>query len=348
LKKIIHIVTDLKVGGAEVLMLKLLPCLDGEHYVFSIGNTPSRIRDELKLLNIPVYSLKTQVGFIKFFSVISKASFIHGWLYHGCLLAYFSALVFRKPLIWGIHHSLQSISSEKKSTKIIIQLLAILSKKPSKVIYVSINSLVQHTNYGFNKMNNIVITNGVHMPGTKIKQKKSYEHKRFLAVGRNNPIKGFNILIKAFQTLCVNHKNITLTIIGRGVPRLNQQVVEQGLAGKVELIDEVKDVSLYYPKFDYFIISSLSEALPMSLVEAMSFGLLPITTDVGDCATVVSEFGLVCEANSSNALYDVMNRALNINIPYQKIEQQKKHIAINFSHSSMLDSYNTLYELKNE
>jgi len=65
-----------------------------------------------------------------------------------------------------------------------------------------------------------------------------------------------------------------------------------------------KDVSAIYNAFDLATLSSLSEGSPNVISEAMSCGVLCVSTNVGDAAEIMGNFGVVVPARNPEALAD--------------------------------------------
>jgi glycosyltransferase involved in cell wall biosynthesis len=82
-----------------------------------------------------------------------------------------------------------------------------------------------------------------------------------------------------------------LLIVGDGPERGALQVLAErlGLAGQIEFIGQVDDPSPYYRSFDIFALSSDTEQMPLSVLEAMAAGLPIASTDVGDVSTMVAD-----------------------------------------------------------
>ena len=72
--------------------------------------------------------------------------------------------------------------------------------------------------------------------------------------------------------------------------------------GQVHLMPFVKDPERLYPSFSLLSLCSLSEALPMVLLEAMACGVPCVGTDVGDCKDVIGDTGLVVPPGDASAL----------------------------------------------
>jgi len=107
------------------------------------------------------------------------------------------------------------------------------------------------------------------------------------SIGRLEPIKGYDIMVEAFERLLADWPNgVTaphLMIAGDGSERarLDQLITSRGLAGRAHLLGWRDDVHELLATFSFFTMSSRSEGTSVSLLEAMSTGLCPVVTRVG-------------------------------------------------------------------
>jgi GalNAc-alpha-(1->4)-GalNAc-alpha-(1->3)-diNAcBac-PP-undecaprenol alpha-1,4-N-acetyl-D-galactosaminyltransferase len=107
------------------------------------------------------------------------------------------------------------------------------------------------------------------------------EMKRLLAVGRLDEGKQFGMLIKVFASLARHHTHWSLRIVGEGPLRatLQQQIVELGLEGCVELPGRTANIGEVLAESDAFVLTSKYEGFPNALLEAMAVGLPCVTFD---------------------------------------------------------------------
>ena len=110
-----------------------------------------------------------------------------------------------------------------------------------------------------------------------------------LFVGRLAPIKSLHTLIRAAVLAQPRVPGLQLWIVGHGHERqrLEDLVKELGAEDLVTFWGERLDVAGFFSVADVYCMSSTSEGLPMSLLQAMSIGLPTIVTDVGGMAEVV-------------------------------------------------------------
>lgn len=116
-------------------------------------------------------------------------------------------------------------------------------------------------------------------------------------VGRLAPVKNHPLLLHAFRAALSSMPGLRLWMIGDGSERkkLESLAGELGMASQVTFWGEQLDVTPFFSAADAFIMSSKSEGLPMSLLQAFSLGLPSIVTDVGGMAEVIrlAQAGLV-------------------------------------------------------
>ncbi len=108
-------------------------------------------------------------------------------------------------------------------------------------------------------------------------------------VGRLEPIKNHALLFRALQGALTATPTLRLWMVGDGSerPRLERLATELGIATQVTFWGRQVDVAPFLSGADAFVMSSTSEGLPISLLQAFSLGLPSIVTDVGGMAEVV-------------------------------------------------------------
>jgi glycosyltransferase involved in cell wall biosynthesis len=158
----------------------------------------------------------------------------------------------------------------------------------SKIITVDKNSI--------NDVRKLKINNVGYLPnGVNLNQFKNKKHKRnnkviFLFIGRIEKDKGLEYLIKAVNKLKESNKNFQVWLVGIGldqnyfrklVIRLNltEYIIFWGKKKTKEVID-------YYYKADVFILPSLHEGFPLTILEAWAAELPVVTTNVGGISGV--------------------------------------------------------------
>lgn len=96
------------------------------------------------------------------------------------------------------------------------------------------------------------------------------------------PEKNLSTLLKAFARVLPAHPNTSLLIVGDGPDRLSlQQEAERlGIGAKTFFPGATAEVATHLRSIDIFVMASVSESLPNSLMEAMSCGCTPLASDL--------------------------------------------------------------------
>ncbi len=131
-------------------------------------------------------------------------------------------------------------------------------------------------------------------------------------VGRLEPVKNHALLFQAFRAALSSAPNLRLWMVGDGSQReaLEKLSQELGISQEVSFWGQQLEVAPFFSAADAFIMSSKSEGLPMSLLQALSVGLPAIVTDVGGMAEVVrlAQAGLVVQGNDPSQMTDAILR----------------------------------------
>lgn len=114
--------------------------------------------------------------------------------------------------------------------------------------------------------------------------RKAYEGERektIVAVGRVDKNKNHELLIRAFTLLSEEFPSYRLIIYGEGEEKepLLKLVRELGMEKKISLPGAVDDVAEVIYKTGVFVLSSNTEGMPNTLMEAMAMGLPVVSTD---------------------------------------------------------------------
>ena len=110
-----------------------------------------------------------------------------------------------------------------------------------------------------------------------------------LYVGRLAVVKNLSFLLEAFGLALQTNSSLRLWLVGDGSERrtLEELAHQLGVASNITFWGEQLDPAPFFSAADAFIMSSTSEGLPISLLQAFSIGLPAIVTDVGGMAEAV-------------------------------------------------------------
>ena len=140
--------------------------------------------------------------------------------------------------------------------------------------------------------------------------------KLILAVGRLDPTKGFDRLIRAFSELARPYPDWDLAIVGEGAQRADLQrcIAACGIVNRVRLVGRVGNLGDWYARADLYVLSSHAEGFPNALLEAMAHGVPSISTacETGpaDIVTHGSTGLLVDSVDATTALREAMQALL--------------------------------------
>jgi glycosyltransferase involved in cell wall biosynthesis len=160
---------------------------------------------------------------------------------------------------------------------------------------------------GINPEKISVIHNGVDTEIFTQKQyKREQEKQQILWVGRFVSGKGVEYLIDAFSLVRQKMPNTNLVLVGEGPGRttIQEQIKNRALQASVTLINHLDNTKLpeVYKKSDVFVLPSLMEGVPRTILEAMSCGIPVITTNLPHLRHLVDRAGLVIPPKDPSSL----------------------------------------------
>ncbi len=159
--------------------------------------------------------------------------------------------------------------------------------------------------------------------------------------------KNHKIAIEALSE--INNPNIKLLIVGDGYLKesLQDLVLFHGLADSVLFAGRQSDIVGFLSILDVFLLPSLSEGLPMALLEAMSCGKAVIASRVGEIVNVLrdGENGLLVDADDVEQLKKAIHLFVDNQPLIEKIGHTARETVVEkFSSRRMSHDYCTLYD----
>ncbi|KAA0890485.1 glycosyltransferase [Oryzomonas rubra] len=168
------------------------------------------------------------------------------------------------------------------------------------------------------------------------------------AIGRFSREKGFDRLIEAVAILAQKRQDIRLVILGDGDLRreLEQKVRELGLENRVLMPGYRENARSYLPFFRVFVLSSLTEGLPLVLLEAMQAGVPVVATSVGGVPEVLQhgKAGILVPAPRAVDLSEGIGRVMmDEALAAEMADRCKKIVVSTYSSRAMAENYAKIY-----
>lgn len=365
--KILHLITDLDTGGAEISLYRLLAGTDRTQFdnqvVSLIPIGP--VGEKIHALGIPVRSLDLQPGRPTLSALFRLAGLLHRekpailqtWLYHADLLGLLAAKMTRTPaVVWNIRNSEMDLSKYRRLSGIVLRICAWLSGWPQAVISNSRAGRDFHARFGYHPIRWEIIPNGVDIQVFKPDPEARLWMRRELdlapetiligQVARFDPMKDQASFLRAAGQFIRSGSNAQFVMIGQDVTSENVALVEiirqEELEGRVYLLGRREDTPRTNAALDILVsASSFGEGFPNVVAEAMASGVPCVVTDVGDSAHLVANTGIVVPPRNSQALAAAWVELLSLTASerFALGQRARQRIIQHFSLEKMVQAY---------
>ena len=186
------------------------------------------------------------------------------------------------------------------------------------------------------------------------KQSKPWSERAwdFLHIARFSEAKNHRGLVDAVAALVAKDKGrfggVRIALVGAGPlePEIRERVSCLGLDKNIEFLGLRDDVPELLHNSRCFILPSIYEGLPMSILEAMAAALPVLATAVGGVPDIVEDgvTGVLVKPGDSNALAEAMGELLESPEHMQSLATAGKAVASQYDCSIVAAAYSELYE----
>jgi glycosyltransferase involved in cell wall biosynthesis len=192
-----------------------------------------------------------------------------------------------------------------------------------------------------------VVPNGVEIDDYQLSSGPTHA---MIAVGRLVPIKGFDVLIRAFAVVAAQSPAATLSIVGDGPERANLETLTDalGLRRRLRLLGHSDDVPGLLSQSGMYVISSHSEGLPLTLLEAMAARLPVVAAAVGGIPEVVrnrSEAMLVPAGNVERLATALLELIAQPELAGRLAANARARVLERYTMEAMASRYERIYGL---
>lgn len=168
-------------------------------------------------------------------------------------------------------------------------------------------------------------------------------------VGNLFAVKGQVYLLRACQAVARTFPDFVLLVAGEGdqLGALEKEASDLGIANNVKFLGFREDVPVLLQAMDIFVLPSLSEGLPLSVLEALSLQKPVVATNVGGIPEIVEDgvTGFLVPPKNPDALAKAILQMLqHPRIAADMGQAGRKRVEEDFGLAKMLREYQSLYE----
>lgn len=350
--KIAIVVPVLITGGAETMATRLAIALKkagNDVVVISMySKQNSNLEKLLEKQNIKVYFLGksthgSKKAMFRLFKLLNeiKPDVVHSHIY-STFYAIPWIMFHSGKLIHTIHTKPEQEFSSRNS-----KLLKMMAKL-NKLLFVAVSAENQRLAmefYGIDESKVKCVNNPV---DTKLYYHNSNPKDKivYINVSRQDANKNQILIIRALKNIINDIENVQLILVGDGTHHdmLETEAQKLGVQDHVFFAGERSDVADILSTADVYVSVSHREGLPLSILEAMAAELPVIATNVGGCADIVRENGILICDDDQKALEVAMVRLANDPLLRKKMGDASKKIALEYDADTCAQKYADIYK----
>lgn len=362
-----QVLHSLGVGGAEVLAARMARRLCHDHrFVFVCLDELGVLGEQLQDEGFPIFTLHRESGFDwrcsqRLAGILQRerVDLIHSHQYAPFFYAALSRFISSHPPVLFTEHG-RDYPDRPRPKRIIANRLLLRNNDHAVGVGVAVRqALIDIEKLPPDRVS--VIYNGIHLG--PYEAETSTEHRlatrssigiapedfMIVQVARLDYLKDHATAIRALAELVRIQPKCKLVLVGEGPQgkSIRQMVKELSLECHVWMLGLRNDVPQLLRAADLMVLTSISEGIPLTLIEGMAAGLPVVSTRVGGVGEVVEDgrTGLLSAAGDHMALARSITRfAENLDLRCSVGNLGRERAFSLFSENRMHDQYSTLYK----
>jgi glycosyltransferase involved in cell wall biosynthesis len=307
MKKVLHVIDSLHLGGAQEVVLNLATCGDRRRFAHEVATMHGRgvYWGRMAALGIPLHSLSPQ-KFLPWYAASLPELLVRGRfdILHCHLVA---SNIIAKPLghLCGVPVILNHDHTNddyRASDRVRLSLDALSNRLASHIIAVSDSCrkfLIEREGVPAEKITRI--QNAIDLGRFSASCGSKADARRALGipdgppviagVGRLNPQKNFSLFVRIAAAVLRRHPQAVFVLAGEGPEEglLRKLATECGVGEQLHFCGYVPDTRQVYLAADILLMPSLFEGLPMTLLEAMAMKVPVVASALDGIAEVVED-----------------------------------------------------------
>jgi glycosyltransferase involved in cell wall biosynthesis len=322
---VLLVITLAEVGGAQSYVASLLPALAERYDVVLAAHGEGPLRASaaeagarfvpLRHVRRPIRPWRDLAGLVELVRLLrrERPQILHASSSKAGVLGRLAAVAARVPIRFFTVHGWAFSAHSGVTSQLYRVADRLMAPLTTVTICVSENELAAGLEAGTCRGDrSVVIRNAVDVAAA-CRSRHDRAVPRLIAVGRLKAPKDFLTLIRAFAAL--PEGSFEALIVGDGPDRagIEAEIRRLGLDGCVRLVGERGDVPKLLADSDVFVLSSRSEGLPVSVLEAMAAELPVVASRVGGLAELVvdGDTGVLVPPGDALALAAALGRLID-------------------------------------
>ncbi len=361
-KKVLHLISSGGLFGAEKVLLTIADCFQNNGFKVHVGtfqdarNPHMEVMEEARKRAVPTFVLPSKGRFdtgtildLKRYLSDNGINVLHTHNYKSDIIGLLAAKWAGISIVATAHGFTdmnRTVGLYEKFDKFVLKFF-------DRVVLMT-DRMLPRMPAGRSK----VIANGINVQVFNEKRRLRDELRKHWKVenaavigtiGRLSPEKNHAMLIEAFRQMTHPAKDLKLFIVGEGPEseKLKYLVERHGLGSRVIFTGLIADIENIYPVFDIFVLSSLTEGTPLTILEAMAAEVPVIATAVGAVPQMIEDgrTGLLVEPDDATALAEKIQALMNDPGLQDALRRSAlEHIKRNYSLARMCAEYRKIYE----
>ncbi len=322
--KVLHVITDLDIGGAETMLAALVTARRPEAPEQSVASLidGGALRARLEGAGIRVRSLGMARGraspeaMWRLARILraERPDCVQGWMYHADLVATAAWLIAGRRqgvrLFWGVRCSDMDPHSYGRRLRLVIAASARLSRLPDAVVANAESGRRHHLRLGYRPRRFVVIPNGIDTDRFRPDPHARRAIRAELGIDAETPVLAHVARVDAMK----DHATLLAALEALpGVAVLAVGTGTEGLPARPRLfrLGPRSEMPAIYAASDLVVsTSAFGEGFSNVLAEGMASGLPAVATDVGDAAEIVGECGRIVPPRDPAALAAAVTQVL--------------------------------------